>query len=94
MRVAEITRRIVQVIEEPRKLLPEFFRTPESAQVAVCYRSPSPSTAACRQVYIGHMGNSQAHLAADSQVTNWVWGRRQGRRSDFQKVAFQATIVA
>ena len=37
IRVAEITTRIVQLIEVPRKRLPEFFAMPESAQVAVYY---------------------------------------------------------
>ncbi len=35
IRVAEITTRIVQVLEVPRSLLPEFLKMPESEQVAL-----------------------------------------------------------
>lgn len=37
IRVAEITTRIVQVIEIPRSLLPDFLKMPESDQVALYF---------------------------------------------------------
>ncbi|MCB1086272.1 MAG: DUF4357 domain-containing protein, partial [Verrucomicrobiae bacterium] len=37
IRVAEITTRIVQVIEVPRSLLGDFLKMPESDQVAVYF---------------------------------------------------------
>ncbi len=37
IRVAEITTRIVQVMEVPRSLLPEFLKMPESDQVALYF---------------------------------------------------------
>jgi len=41
LRVAEITTRIVQVIEVPRTRLDEFSRMPESAQVGVYFLASS-----------------------------------------------------
>jgi len=45
IRVAEITTRIVQVIEVPRKRLPEFFAMPESTQVGVYFLLAVPRRA-------------------------------------------------
>lgn len=60
IRVAEITTRIVQVIEVPRKRLPEFFAMPESTQVGVYYLLAVPEDGSAPQVYIGQTGDSRA----------------------------------
>ena len=63
IRVAEITTRIVQLIEVPRKRLPEFFAMPESAQVAVYYLVAAPEDDSAPQVYIGQTGDLRTRLA-------------------------------
>jgi hypothetical protein len=37
IRVAEITTRIVQIVEVPRSLIGDFLKMPESSQVAVYF---------------------------------------------------------
>lgn len=63
IRVAEITTRIVQVIEVPRKRLPEFFAMPESTQVAVYYLVATPEDGSAPQLYVGQTGDLRARLA-------------------------------
>lgn len=62
IRVAEITTRIVQVIEVPRSLLPEFLKMPESAQVAVYFLTGESEGAEERRVYVGQTGDLPARL--------------------------------
>lgn len=57
IRVAEITTRIVQVIDVPRKLLPDFFKMQESKQVGVYYLVAAPEDGSDPQVYIGQTGD-------------------------------------
>ncbi|AEG93235.1 Conserved hypothetical protein [Ramlibacter tataouinensis TTB310] len=64
IRVGEITTRIVQVIEVPRKLLPEFARMPESQQVALYFLFGGADDGAEPRVYIGQTGDLRARLAA------------------------------
>jgi hypothetical protein len=59
IRVAEITTRIVQVIEVPRSLLSDFLKMPESNQVALYFLFGEAEDGADPKVYIGqlHTGN-------------------------------------
>ncbi len=74
IRVAEITTRIVQVIDVPRKLLPEFFAMAESTQVGVYYLVAVPEDGGEPQVYIGQTGDLRGRLKqhdADSKKEFW-----------------------
>lgn len=62
IRVAEITTRIVQVIEVPRSLLQDFLKMPESAQVAVYFLFGEGDEDADPKVYIGQTGDLRARL--------------------------------
>jgi len=61
IRVAELTTRIVQVIEVPRSLIGEFTRMPESQQVAV-YFLFGKTQDGDETVYIGQTGNLKDRL--------------------------------
>jgi hypothetical protein len=72
IRVAEITTRIVQVIDVPRKLLPDFIKMPESAQVGVYYLVAAPEDGSEPQVYIGQTGDMCTRLKEhDAQKEFW-----------------------
>ncbi|MCS4511619.1 GIY-YIG nuclease family protein [Xylophilus ampelinus] len=62
IRVAEITTRIVQVIEVPRARLPEFLQMPESRQVAVYFLFGQGEDGAEGKVYIGQTGDLRLRL--------------------------------
>ncbi len=62
IRVAEITTRIVQVIEVPRSLLPGFLKMPESGQVALYFLIGESEDAEGSQVYVGQTGDLRARL--------------------------------
>lgn len=62
IRFAEITTRIVQVIEVPRSLLQDFLKMPESDQVAVYFLFGESEDGAQRKVYIGQTGDLRARL--------------------------------
>lgn len=64
IRVAEITTRIVQVIEVPLSRLDEFLQMPESSQVGVYFLFGSPEGGTDGQVYIGQTGDLRARLAS------------------------------
>lgn len=49
IRIAEITTRIVQVIEVPRSLIGEFFKMDESNQVAIYFFLAEKMTGAIRK---------------------------------------------
>lgn len=63
IRVAEITTRIVQVIEVPRKLLADFLKMPESDQVALYFLFSEDEGGTDRKVYIGQTGDLRNRLA-------------------------------
>lgn len=67
IRVAEITTRIVQVIEIPRSLLPEFLKMPESQQVAVYFLAGSSEDGEDPRVYIGQTGDLRNRLVAHNK---------------------------
>ncbi|SFQ57812.1 protein of unknown function [Variovorax sp. OK605] len=74
IRVAEITTRIVQLIEVPRKRLPEFFKMAESTQVGVYYLVAVPEDGSASQVYIGQTGDLRARLAKHDKTKDF-WER-------------------
>jgi predicted GIY-YIG superfamily endonuclease len=72
LRVAEITTRIVQVIEVPRSRLDEFARLTESGQVGVYFLFGSGTEGDDPQVYIGQTGDLRTRLAShDSKKQFW-----------------------
>ena len=65
IRVAELTTRIVQVVEVPRKRLDTFLTMPESGQVALYFlfgTADSDDGAGRQTVYIGQTGNPRERL--------------------------------
>lgn len=74
MRVAEITTRIVRVIEVPRSQLGDFIRTPEALQVGVYFLIGELSEAGLPRVYIGQSGNVGTRLVQHNQNKDF-WNR-------------------
>ncbi len=74
IRVSEITTRIVQVIEVPRSLLPDFFKMPESNQVAVYFLFGESVDAEEQKVYIGQTGDLRGRLAIHNREKDF-WER-------------------
>lgn len=74
IRVAEITTRIVQVIEVPRSLLPDFLKMPESDQVALYFLFGEAEDGAEQKVYIGQTGDVRARLV-DHHKKKEFWER-------------------
>src|SRR3546814_18921870 len=56
IRTAEITTRIVRMIEVPRSLLSEFFRMPEAEQVGVYFLFGEDEQDGAPKAYIGQTG--------------------------------------
>jgi predicted GIY-YIG superfamily endonuclease len=74
IRIAEITTRIVQVIEVPRSLLQDFVSMPESEQVAVYFLVGQDERGAGAQVYIGQTSDLRTRLpkhVADKNKDFW-----------------------
>ncbi|MFT4195595.1 GIY-YIG nuclease family protein [Ottowia sp.] len=72
IRVAEITTRIVQLIDVPRKLLPEFLAMPESKQVALYFLVSKPDDGSEPKVYVGQTGDLKTRLGEhDSRKDFW-----------------------
>ena len=74
MRVAEITTRIVRVIEIPRSQLAEFIKTPEAQQVGVYFLMGELSEAGLPRVYIGQSGNVGSRLVQHN-LNKDFWNR-------------------
>ena len=74
IRIAEITTRIVQVIEVPRSLLSDFLKMPESGQVALYFLFGDADDAATTQVYIGQTGDLRARLTSHNKEKDF-WQR-------------------
>jgi len=74
MRVAEITTRIVQVIEVPRSLLQDFLKMPESDQVALYFLFGEAEDGTEQKVYIGQTGDLRARLAKHNKEKEF-WER-------------------
>lgn len=74
MRVAEITTRIVRVIEVPRSQLADFLKMPESQQVGVYFLMGELSEAGLPRSYIGQSGSVGKRLEQHHQNKDF-WNR-------------------
>ncbi len=74
MRIAEITTRIVRVIEVPRSQLAEFLKLPEAQQVGVYFLLGELSEAGLPRVYIGQSGSVGTRLVQHNQNKDF-WNR-------------------
>ena len=74
IRVAEITTRIVQVIEVPRSLLPVFLKMPESDQVALYFLFGEDEDDTNLKVYIGQTGDLRARIVKHNKEKDF-WER-------------------
>ena len=74
IRIAEITTRIVQVIEVPRSLLQEFIKMPGSDQVAVYFLIGDEGDGSTSDVYVGQTGNLRRRLDEHNQEKDF-WQR-------------------
>ena len=70
MRVAEITTRIVRVVEVPRSQLGEFLKMPEALQVGVYFLIGELSEYGLPRVYVGQSGNVGKRLVQHNQDTD------------------------
>lgn len=73
IRIAEITTRIVQVIEVPRSLLQDFLKMDESDQVSLYFLFGDAGDGEPR-VYIGQTGDLRARLVSHNQKKDF-WER-------------------
>ncbi len=67
MRIAEITTRIIRVIEVPRSHLGEFVKLPEAQQVGVYFLMGELSDVGLPLAYIGQSGNVGKRLVQHNQ---------------------------
>ena len=74
MHVAEITTRIVRVIEVPRSQLVDFLKMPEAQQVGVYFLMGELSEAGLPRAYIGQSGNVGNRLVQHNQNKDF-WNR-------------------
>ena len=74
IRIAEITTRIVQVIEVPRSLLSDFVKMPESDQVAIYFLFGESEDGADQKVYIGQTGDLRTRLTKHNKDKDF-WER-------------------
>jgi len=74
IRIAEITTRIVQVIEVPRSLLAGFLAMEQSSQVGVYVLVGEDTGDDDRRVYVGQSGDLRARLAQHHQKKDF-WQR-------------------
>jgi len=74
IRVAEITTRIVQLIEVPRSLLSDFLKMPESDQVALYFLFGEAEDGSEQKVYIGQTGDLRARLVKHNKEKEF-WER-------------------
>jgi hypothetical protein len=74
MRVAEITTRIVRVIEVPRSQLADFLKMPEAQQVGVYFLMGELPEVGLPSAYIGQSGNVGNRLVQHNQNKDF-WNR-------------------
>lgn len=74
IRIAEITTRIVQVIEVPRSLLSSFLSMEQSSQVGVYFLIGEDTEDGDRLVYVGQTGDLRTRLASHNQKKDF-WER-------------------
>jgi hypothetical protein len=74
VRIAEITTRIVQVIEVPRSLLQDFLKMHESDHVALYFLFGDAEDGSDQRVYVGQTGDLRARLISHNQKKDF-WQR-------------------
>lgn len=74
IRVAEITTRIVQVIEVPRSLLTDFLEMPESDLVALYFLFGEAEDGEEQKVYVGQTGDLRSRLVKHNKEKEF-WER-------------------
>lgn len=74
IRVAEITTRIVRVIEVPRSLVDAFLAMPEAQQVGLYLLFGGGEDGGVEQTYIGQSGSVGARIAQHNQAKDF-WNR-------------------
>lgn len=74
IRIAEITTRIVRVIEVPRSQLADFLKMPEALQVGVYFLMGELSEAGLPRAYVGQSGNVGNRLVQHNQNKDF-WNR-------------------
>lgn len=74
IRVAEITTRIVRVIEVPRSLIGEFLEMPEAQQVGLYLLVGGSEGSETEQAYIGQSGAVGGRIAQHNQAKDF-WNR-------------------
>jgi predicted GIY-YIG superfamily endonuclease len=74
LRIAEMTTRIVQLIEVPRSLLQDFIKMPESNQVALYFLFGEAEEGREPKVYIGQTGDLRARLVKHNREKDF-WQR-------------------
>ncbi len=74
IRFAEITTRIVQVIEVPRSLIQDFLAMPECNHVAVYFLFGDDEEGTGQRVYIGQTGDLRARLTKHNKEKDF-WER-------------------
>lgn len=74
IRVAEITTRIVRVIEVPRSLASDFLKMPEAQQVGVYLLVGGEDGGETQQVYVGQSGNMAARISQHNQSKDF-WNK-------------------
>jgi len=74
VRVAEITTRIVRVIEVPRSKIPEFLAMPEAAQVGIYLLIGESEETGAPLVYIGQSGSVGIRIVDHNKKKDF-WGR-------------------
>jgi hypothetical protein len=74
IRIAEITTRIVQVIEVPRSLLADFIAMEQSSQVGGYFLLGEATEGGDRLVYVGQTGDLRARLSIHNQKKDF-WDR-------------------
>ncbi|MGZ5857224.1 MAG: GIY-YIG nuclease family protein [Burkholderiaceae bacterium] len=74
VRVADITTRIIRVIEVPRSLLSEFLRMPEAQQVGIYFLVGESENGENQKVYVGQSGSVGERLSSHNQKKDF-WNK-------------------
>lgn len=74
IRVAEITTRIVRVIEVPRSLVSDFLKMPEAGQVGVYFLCGESDDGDVLKLYVGQSGNVGTRIAQHNQTKDF-WNK-------------------
>lgn len=74
IRVAEITTRIVRVIEVPRSLLADFMKMPEAEQVGVYFLFGEDEDGGAPRCYVGQTGSLKSRLSQHNAAKDF-WSR-------------------